>query len=195
MFGWALIAAGALSLVSCNTVVTTTTASRLPVEKRAVLESSLTSAQRHAILDYANARYGGGFEKGWAQGAVLISVNGQPGTHRGRDPRGAYSPEPFRWTVNCESGHLDILCKSPFYFDSNPAYDDLLKFEARPGHHYSITSAYKNTTDNVRWVSVVYDRTEDHVVPISGLKPKTGPLPASAKIGPQDVMVLPLVHL
>lgn len=189
--GKALLAGWALALASCSTYVgTTAAAGRLPAEKRAVLESETTSAQRDAILAYATSKYGG-FSKEWVKGAVLITVNGERGTDRARDPRGAFATESLHWTLNCEAGPLKILSKPMLFFDGDPKCDDVLEFDAKPGHRYCVATAYQIIYHDARWVPVVYDRTEERVIPLAGLTPKRAHLPASAYTPPPFVYVVP----
>jgi hypothetical protein len=79
--------------------------------------------------------------------------------------------------LTCEPGPLKIVAKPLSFHDDNPISDDYVNFDAKPGHRYFIGYVSSNVGDGIRWVQVVYDRTENREVPLPGIRPKFRSIP------------------
>ena len=175
------MAIGMMTMVSCTRVETTVAAHRYPVEKRVILENHLKSSDSKILLASADSRFGGfdPMKKFWGTavgGGVVLSVNGQQGTRRGRDPRGTFMGD-GAMRLTSEPGPMKIVVKPLSFHDGNPISDHHIQFTAKPGHRYFIGYATSSVGDGIRWVPVVYDRTEQKEVPLPGIKPKFRSIP------------------
>jgi hypothetical protein len=171
---------GTIALASCTAVDTTTAAHRFPADKRVVLETKLQGSEGKRLLADAHARFGGydpairNIGSG-VSGAVIVSVNGQHGPRRARDPRGAFVGE-TTISLHCEPGPLKLVVKPLHFQDGSSDHDELVVLDSKPGHRYFVGYAGSNVGGSLRWVPVIYNRTEQKIVTLPN-RPRLDTIP------------------
>ena len=177
----------AFAAISCApTAVVTTAAENIPVESRVTLDSAATGEQKSRIREATAARFGG-FDVGqWGRsgviGAVLVSVNGQNGGNTYYDGRGTFNlTSTGAFSVSSAPGSLKILAK-PDHYQIPDRFDNRFEFRAKPGHSYFIGYIVDERGGQFRWVPVLYDKTEESVIPLPGIQPQSSPKPVSINI-------------
>lgn len=177
----------AFAPISCTpTPVITNAAATIPAGQRVTLDSDATGAQKSKIREAAAARFGGFNVGQWGSsgviGAVLVSVNGQNGGNRYYDGRGTFNlTTTGAFAISSAPGILRIVAK-PDHYQIPSRYDNRFEFRAKPGHHYFIGSIVDESSGLFRWIPVVYDKTEESVVPLPGIQPQSSPKPVNLTI-------------
>ena len=172
---------------SCaSTAYVPASSASLAESQRVVLDGQATSAQKKQIQADAGARFGGFKGMAWGRsgvsGLIVVAVNGQFGPNHYYDSSGSYNGTwDGSFSIVAAPGDLKILGK-PNHYQIPGNRGNALSFRAKPGHHYFVGTVMEETGGQIRWLPVVYDKTEGKVVPISGADPQTSPKPVTVTI-------------
>jgi len=141
-----------------------------------ILNGQASKAQKEKARAYVAGKYGGFSQGKWGNPdlstAIVVSINGKFGSGRFYDSRGAYNSamtEGFETTAS--PGKIAVISK-PGHYQIPGVYEDRFEFNAKAGHEYFIGYKIDEWLGKARWVPVVYDKTAESVVPLSGVKPQ-----------------------
>lgn len=172
---------------SCaSTAFVPSSASSLAPSQRVLLDGKATSAEQDQIQADAGARFGGFKGLRWGRsgvsGMIVVAVNGQFGTNRYYDPSGTHNGTwAGDFSIVAAPGELKVLGK-PDHYQIPGNRGNAFSFRAKPGHHYFVGTIMEETGGQIRWLPVVFDKTEGRVVPLPEAKPQTSPKPVTMTI-------------
>ena len=179
----AVILLAVLASSCATTAFVPPSAASLAPSQRVLLDDKVTSAQKGQIQADAGARFGGFKGMGWGRsgvsGMIVVAVNGQFGPNRYYDRAGSYNGTwDGTFSIVAAPGELKILGK-PDHYQIPGNRGNAISFRAKSGHQYFIGTIMEETGGQIRWVPVVYDKTESKVVPLPEATPQTSPKPVT----------------
>lgn len=177
----------AFAATSCAPApVITRSAQRVPVGEQVTLDDQVTSEQKDKIRESAAARFGGFGVGQWGRrgvlGSIVIAVDGEYGSNHYYDRRGSYNlTSTGAYSILTRPGTLNLIAR-PDHYQIPDRLDDTLELHAKAGHRYFLGYIVDETDRNLRWVPVLFDKTEGTVVPLKGVQPKFWPKPVTTTI-------------
>lgn len=170
-------------------MVVTSGAQRVPAAQRVILDSKVSGEQKSKIREAAAARFGGFAVGQWGRsgvlGATLVSVNGENGKNDKNgyfDSRGIYNlTSTGAFAVSSAPGTLKLVAK-PGHYQIPKHFDNHFEFRAKSGHYYFVGYIVDEANRQLRWIPVVYDKTEESVVPLPDIQPQSSPKPSTVTI-------------